>query len=181
MFSGFKGSTISDTLRAVLKGNLNVSGTETIGTPGTGTTGPNASSGSASQNYLTVAKFLTSNGYTPQAAAGIAGCIAGESSGNPEAIGDEGTSFGIIQEHGVQYSGLVTGNASADLSSQESALLAYNNAQGAGLVAMLNSIADPVQAAYFYSEHFERPAVKDSDVVTSVASSVYSQLIGAKA
>lgn len=176
VFSGFKGTTISATLKAALGGNLNVTGSETIGS-GTSDATSNASSGTGSQNYITVAKFLVGNGYSNAAAAGITGCIAGESHGDPEQIGDQGTSFGLIQEHGSQYSGLVTGNASQDLDTQMSALLAYNNAQGSGLISMLNSITDPVQAAYFYSEHFERPAVKDSDVVTSVAQSVYTSLI----
>lgn len=182
-YSGIKGATISDTVKAVFAGNLNVSGTETVGTPGTGFSGSSAagiSSGGSTANYKNIAYYLSTHGYTQAAAAGIVGCVAGESSGNPEAVGDQGTSFGIIQEHGSQYAGLVTGNSTQDLDTQLSALLAYNSAQGAGLVSMLNSITDPVQCAYFYSEHFERPAVKDSDVVTSVATSVYQDLIGGK-
>lgn len=181
MLSGIKGATISETLKAALGGNLNITGTQTVGTPGTDTTaGSGISSGGSSQNYKNIAYFLSTHGYTKAAAAGIVGCVAGESSGNPEAIGDQGTSFGIIQEHGSQYSGLVTGNSTQDLDTQLSALLAYNNAQGSGRIAMLNSITDPVQCAYFYSEQFERPKIKDSDVVSSVATSVYQDLIGGK-
>jgi hypothetical protein len=85
----------------------------------------------------------------------------------------------LIQLHDQspgQYDHLVTGNASTDLQSQLPAIIAYNNAQGSGLVSMLNSISDPVQAADFYSQHFERPAVTNSDVVSSVATSVYAKI-----
>lgn len=179
LYSGIKGATISATVKGVLAGNLNVAGTQGInsGTSTTSATGPaNVVSGSANQNYLTIANYLVGNGYSKAAAAGICGCIAGESAGDPEAIGDQGTSFGLIQEHGSQYSGLVTGNRSADLSAQLSAILAYNNAQGQGLIQMLNSISDPVQAAQFYSQHFERPQVTNSDVRPAVATSVYAAI-----
>lgn len=187
-YSGYKGATLAATAKAVLSGNLAVTGTQPVGTPtvqvgatSTGSSGgaATAQSGSGSANETAAGKYLVQNGYTPAAAAGIVGCIAGESSGNPENIGDGGTSFGFIQEHGSQYASLVTGNATADLDKQLPAIIAYNNAQGAGLIAMLNSITDPVQAADFYSENFERPAVKDSDVVASVATSVYAQLAAA--
>jgi hypothetical protein len=178
LYSGIKGATIADTVKAVISGNLgSVTNTEAI-TSGT-STGVSSSgdvSGTASQNYILIANFLVGNGYSKAAAAGIVACIAGESSGNPEAVGDQGTSFGLIQEHGSQYSGLVTGNASKDLQAQLEAILAYNNAQGSQLIAMLNQITDPVQAADFYSQHFERPAVTNSDVVASVAKTVYAQI-----
>jgi hypothetical protein len=45
-------------------------------------------------------------------------------------------------------------------------------------VAELNSQTDPVAAADFYSQNFERPAVTDSDVVSSVAEQVFSELGG---
>jgi hypothetical protein len=45
-------------------------------------------------------------------------------------------------------------------------------------VAGLNSQTDPVAAADFFSENFERPAVTNSDVVPSVAEQVFSELGG---
>ena len=39
-----------------------------------------------------------------------------------------------------------------------------------------NFATNPVEAADFYSQHFERPAVTDSDVRAGVAESVYSEL-----
>lgn len=180
-YSGLKGATLASTVKAVLSGNLALTDTQQTGslTVSVGSSGGSAgsvTSGSGTANELAAAQYLMANGYTAAAAAGIAACIAGESSGNPEQTGDGGTSFGIIQEHGSQYASLVTGNATKDLQAQLPAVIAYNNAQGSGLITMLNSITDPVQAADFYSQHFERPAVTDSDVNASVAKSVYAQL-----
>jgi hypothetical protein len=179
VYSGIKGSTISDTVKSVLSGNLNVSDTEaltsnpTVGSAGSAST---TASGTTSANLLTIARYLVSNGYSNAAAAGIVGCVEGESAGNPEAIG--AGSYGIIQEQGSQYANLVTGDANKDLDNQLQALIQYNNAQGEGLLQMLNSLTDPVQAADFYSENFERPKIKDSDVSASTARSVYAQLSG---
>jgi hypothetical protein len=55
-------------------------------------------------------------------------------------------------------------------------IIAYNNAQGANYISMLNQISDPVAAADFYSQYFERPAISGSDVVPSVARSVYAEI-----
>jgi hypothetical protein len=46
LFSGFKGSTISDTVKHVLQGNLNVTPGETIGTPSISDTSGTSSGGS---------------------------------------------------------------------------------------------------------------------------------------
>jgi hypothetical protein len=185
VWSGWKGATVSATVRALLNGNLNVSDTEAI-TTATASGGSGSSStataGGSSQNYLTIAQYLVSNGYSNAGAAGVVGCVAGESSGSPEAEATPGNpsgGAGLIQWTGSSYDAYkpqVTGNASADLDQQLPLIIAYNDAQGANLVAMLNALTDPVQAADFYSEYFERPAVTDSDVVASVATSVYAQL-----
>lgn len=177
LYSGIKGATIADTVKAALAGNLTVTSTEAISSGAAAGSSPGSVvSGAASQNYLTIANYLVGNGYSKAAAAGIVGCIAGESAGNPESVGDQGTSFGLIQEHGSQYSGLVTGDASKDLQAQLPAIIAYNNAQGQGRIDMLNQISDPVQAADFYSQYFERPKVTGSDVRASVAQQVYAEL-----
>jgi hypothetical protein len=190
-YSGIKGSSLSATVKSVLSGNLSVSDSEKIGTPtvnvgsspsssgGSGGSGAGsaASSGTASANYLTIGKYLLANGYSAAGAAGVVGCVAGESSGNPEASSPG--AIGLIQWTGSNESMVppLTGNATKDLDAQLPAIIAYNNAQGAGLVQMLNAISDPVAAADFYSQNFERPAVKDSDVVASVADTVYHDLL----
>ena len=158
-------------------GTSTSTGTGSKTTPATGST-PSGSSGSGSTNELTVAKYLVANGYSRAAAAGIASCIAGESSGDPESVGSGGA--GLIgwtpPSSASPNVNIVTGNATADLNAQMTDIIAYNNAQGSGRIAMLNAITDPVQAADFYSQNFERPLVTDSDVRSSVATSIYSQL-----
>lgn len=193
-YSGFKGSTLTNTVQHVLQGNLNVTPGQTIGTPSVTETGNSSSAAaggsatnvtSSSDNYLAIARYLVSNGYSIAAAAGIVGCIAGESGGDPEALEDKGTPVasnsgggGLIQWTPISaHANYVTGNPSADLDTQLPAIIAYNNAQGGSLVQMLKVMTDPVQAADFYSQHFERPAVANSDVRAGVATSVYNQLL----
>lgn len=183
VYSGIKGSSISSTVKSVLAGNVNVTNTEpltqvsaTSADSGAAGSPSSATSGSGSANYLTIGKYLVANGYFPAAAAGIVGCIAGESGGNPESSGSGGD--GLIAWTPPSTGPKLTGNATADLQTQLPAIIAYNNAQGQGLISRLNQITDPVQAADFYSENFERPLVKDSDVRASVATAVYQQLAG---
>lgn len=186
-YAGIRGATISDTIKSATTGSLNVPQTQPIPTPSdyestegnNGSSGSSASgdtSGSAEQNYLTIGNYLMQNGYSAAGAAGVVGCIAGESAGNPEA--NSGSGIGLIQWTGSNKSMVpaLTGNATKDLQAQLPAIITYNNAQGAELVKMLNAMTNPVQAADFYSQYFERPAVTDSDVRASVATSVYNQL-----
>ena len=74
--------------------------------------------------------------------------------------------------------GIGTNSVAVDMQNQLNAILQYNNAQGSSNVAELNAQPDPVTAADFYSQVFERPVVKDSDVRASVAESVYAFLTG---
>jgi hypothetical protein len=191
LYSGIKGASLAATAKGVLSGNLTLSDTQVIGTPsigetggsgsgtGTGVSAAGAVSGSANQNYLTIANFLVGNGYSKAAAAGICGCIAGESGGNPESVGTGGD--GLIGWTPPSTGPALTGHASADLDTQMAAILTYNNAQGAGRIRMLNAISNPVAAADFYSENFERPKVKDSDVRANIANSVYASITKAQA
>ncbi|MBO0821508.1 MAG: hypothetical protein J2P26_11745 [Nocardiopsaceae bacterium] len=58
-------------------------------------------------------------------------------------------------------------------------ILKYNDdqvANGSASIDKLNSISDPVDAAKYYSENFERTQVTDSDVRTGTATSVYKFL-----
>jgi hypothetical protein len=185
VYCGIHGSTPAAFLKALVTGNI---GSVPVGLPITwGSTssssaGPSdttATSGDAADNYITIARYLTANGYSNAGAAGVVGCIAGESGGNPEAKQAGGTGVGLIQWSGSNASDItLTGNATADLQSQLPAIISYNNQQGSGLVQMLNALSNPVQAADFYSQNFERPAVTDSDVVPSVATQVFNELQG---
>jgi nucleoid-associated protein YgaU len=146
----------------------------------------------ATNNYEKVGLFLVQNGYSAVGAAGVCGCIAGESGGNPEAVqfpsDPESGGAGLIQwtpassmeQYGGTCAAAGIGNNSmaVDMQNQMKAILAYNNAQGTSNVAELNAETDPVAAADFYSLNFERPAVPLSDVRPSVAQSVYAFLTG---
>jgi hypothetical protein len=132
-------------------------------------------------NTLAIGQYLVDNGYSVAAAAGVASCVDGESGANPESEGDGGggligwTPLGSAQPDG----NIITGDASADMMTQLADILYYNADEiGQSKVAELDSQTDPVAAADFYSQNFEKPAVTDSDVVPSVAENVYSELGG---
>ena len=132
-------------------------------------------------NLLAIGQFLVGNGYSKAAAAGIASCIDGESEGNPESVGDGGGGLiGWTPLSSAQPSAnIVTGNVEQDMLNQLNDILFYNsNEIGQSEVNQLNAISDPVAAADFYSQNFERPAVTDSDVVPSVAQQIFSDLGG---
>jgi LysM repeat protein len=136
----------------------------------------------ASGNNLTaIALYLVQHGYSRAAAAGIASCIDGESQGNPESVGDGGG--GLIGwtplGSAAPDPNIVTGNVAQDLMTQLGDILYYNSTEiGQSQVNQLNSITDPVAAADFFSQNFERPAVTDSDVVPSVAEQIFAQIGG---
>jgi hypothetical protein len=132
-------------------------------------------------NLLALGQYLVDNGYSKAAAAGIASCVDGESTGNPESVGSGGggligwTPLGSAQPN----SNIITGNAAQDMVTQLADILFYNsNEIGSSWVAGLNSQTDPVAAADFFSQHFEKPAVTNSDVVPSVAQQIFSELGG---
>ena len=132
-------------------------------------------------NLLAIGQYLVDNGYSKAAAAGVASCVDGESAGNPESVGSGGG--GLIGwtplGSAAPNANIITGNASQDMMTQLADILYYNsNEIGQSQVAELNSQTDPVAAADFYSQNFERPAVTDSDVVPSVAQQVFSELGG---
>lgn len=132
-------------------------------------------------NLLAIGQYLVQHGYSRAAAAGIASCVDGESGGNPESVGSGGG--GLIGwtplSSAAPNSNIITGNVQQDMATQLSDLLFYNsNEIGQSLVSQLNGQTDPVAAADFYSQHFEKPAVTDSDVVQSVAQQIFSELGG---
>jgi hypothetical protein len=136
----------------------------------------------ANGNYLlAVGQYLMDNGYSAAAAAGVASCVDGESGGNPEAVGDGGG--GLIGWTPIGSAGpnanIITGNVSQDMTTQLADILYYNSTEiGQSMVDELNSQTDPVAAADFYSQNFEKPAVTDSDVRPSAAEQVFSELGG---
>jgi len=165
------------------------SSTSTGAAPQAGTSTKPSSGGSSAvqsdiandNNLLAVAQYLVDNGYSDAAAAGVASCVDGESGGNPESVGSGGG--GLIGwtpiSSAAPNGNLITGNVSQDMTAQLADILYYNsNEIGQSLVGELNSQTDPVAAADYYSQNFEKPAVTDSDVVPSVAEQIFSELGG---
>jgi hypothetical protein len=136
----------------------------------------------ADGNYeLAVGQYLVENGYSKAGAAGVVGCIDGESGGDPESVGSGGG--GLIGWTPISSAApnpnIITGNPATDMMTQLEDLLYYNASEiGQSMVDQLNAITDPVQAADFYSQNFEKPAVLDSDVRPSTAEQIYSELGG---
>ena len=121
-------------------------------------------------NVTAIVSFLLANGYSHNAAAGIAGNIYQESKGNPES---EGMGGGGLIGWTPLPSGFVTGNASADLQTQLSALLTYN--QGwSGYLPALNSASSPASAAYIYVTDFERAGIPAASTREQAATDVAS-------
>jgi Phage tail lysozyme len=135
-------------------GRTHKSAAATVTTFTCSTTGT-AASGLLPANYAAIVDFLTAHGYTPLAAAGIAGNIYQESEGNPESVGTGGG--GLIGWTPLP-AGFVTGNPAADLQTQLEALLTYNE-QWAQFIPMLNAATSPAAAADIYMNYFERPGV----------------------
>ena len=114
-----------------------------------------SASGMVPANYAAIVGFLTSHGYTGNAAAGIAGNIWQESGGNPESVGDGGG--GLIGWTPLP-GGYVTGNPAADLQTQLTAILAFNQIWSQYIPA-LNAASSPAAAAAIYVTDFERAGI----------------------
>jgi hypothetical protein len=149
------------------------------------------SAGSNFGNLVTIAKYFQSIGYGAAAGAGIAGNVFRESGGNPESSGTGGN--GLIGWTPAR-AGIVTGNASRDLSVQLPMIQQYNLGIGSSAIAHLNSEKNPWNAALYYMNEFEKPkgSVPGSDTATgfstsagviraSMAQQVYAAMGGANA
>jgi Phage tail lysozyme len=153
-----------------------------VGNPNATTDFPNYSSevsnGYYLNNLVSSARYLIGNGYNANAAAGIAGDMAGESSGWPEAVGSGGA--GLIgwtppSSASPNYP-IVTGNPQNDFDNQLQDVLQYNQNQGSAALSELQSSHSPAAAGRTYSRVFERPAVLYSDTRPGVASYVYDKI-----
>ena len=115
----------------------------------------NLSFGLLPDNVTTIVSFLLANGYSDNAAAGIAGNMYQESQGNPES---EGMGGGGLIGFSPLPAGYVTGDPAADLQTQLSAVLIYNQ-QWASYLPELNAAATPADAADIYVADFERAGI----------------------
>jgi Phage tail lysozyme len=143
----------------------------TTGTTGTSGGAPSCTgpvTGPVPENYAAIVDFLVAHGYSDNAAAGIAGNIYQESGGNPESGGDGGG--GLIGWTPLP-SGLITGNASADLQTQLEAVLTFDDNWSQYLPA-LNDASTPAAAADVYVTDFERAGVPAAGTREAAADAV---------
>jgi Phage tail lysozyme len=130
----------------------------------------NLSGGLLPENVTAIVSFLLAHGYSDNAAAGIAGNMYQESKGNPES---EGMGGGGLIGWTPLPAGFVTGNVTADLDTQLSALLTYN--QGwAQYIPELDSASSPADAAYIYVTDFERAGIPAASTREAAATDVAS-------
>lgn len=99
------------------------------------------------QNAQAIWNFLTGQGFSSNAAAGIEGNIEQESGGDPTA-GSNPPGAGLIQ---------ILGDSGGSLSSELSKTMAYIRANGS--VSDINAnAASPAASALYFSNKYERPA-----------------------
>jgi hypothetical protein len=173
LFSGIKGSTLSDTVKGVLSGNLSsIQDTEPIqitnsssGNAGSGSSsgGPGpAVSGNQVQNGTTIYKYFRSSGYSPMQAAGAIASIYGESGYDPESQGTGGRGLIGWTPTSTLPDSAFTGNAAHDMSAQLPLILkfvAVNGDQGA--VNMMSGATSVHQAAEIWGKRVERYGIDD--------------------
>jgi hypothetical protein len=130
----------------------------------------NTSDGMLPDNVTAIVSFLLAHGYSDNAAAGIAGNMYQESKGNPESEGDGGG--GLIGWTPLP-AGYVTGNPAADLQTQLSAVLTFNE-QWSQYLPQLNDAATPADAAAIYVTDFERAGIPAAGTREAAAQDVAS-------
>jgi Phage tail lysozyme len=123
---------------------------------------------------------VMAHGGTKEAGAGVGGVVAGESSGNPEAIeagGGGGT--GLIQwtpgSSAKPYQPLITGNVGRDMAVQLTDMLYYIDSRGGmGRINEGGQSGGPMGAAEVFSA-MEAPLVPGSDIRSSVVAELYAK------
>jgi hypothetical protein len=121
LYSGIKGASISDTLKAALKGNLSVTDTETIGSPASasasGDTG--AANAGASANQALAKQIATQLGYsswtTGQEWSDWVSLWNQESGWSITAANPDSTARGIAQNINGYGPGYLQGNAESQI------------------------------------------------------------------
>lgn len=168
LFSGIKGASLNDTARQILSGDLTgLPITEQIkaqnsSAPGTPSGSPGAgpvASGNQVQNGTIIYKYFRSNGYSPIQAAGAIASMWGESGWNPESVGTGGN--GLIGWT-PPLPGIVTGNASADMSKQLPLILQFVAKNGdQGSVDLMAGASTVTAAANIWGKKVERFGIND--------------------
>lgn len=126
-------------------------GSSSTGTASSSVTGGTPAHGDVPANAQEIYSSLRAFGLSQNAAAGIVGNIAQESSGNPTAQEAGGSGYGLIQ--------WTPGSASrygTTVAQQIPEIISYIEANGS--IADINSHANsPAEAALYFSQRYERP------------------------
>ena len=108
--------------------------------------------------------FLVGKGLSPAGAAGILGNMKAESNFKTGALGDSGTSVGLVQWHASRKDRLMSwakekGLDPMSVNGQLEYLWWELTNKFSRLTNLLKTIQDPYEAAYQFAKQFERPAV----------------------
>ena len=167
-------TTISDylveTSNNYQKGDTEASNTVLKVDSGTVTTGSSGVSLTGNTNQDQIYNYFSSQGYNKAAICGILANIQRESNFRTDALGDNGTSYGICQWHNSRWDNLKSycqqnGMDSTTLEGQLS-FLTYELQKYPELVNTLKNVPNTAEgayeAAYQWTVKFERPANMDS-------------------
>lgn len=133
-----------------------------------------------SKDGIGIAKYLMSLGYTKANASGIAGNLFVESSYNPLAVGDNGTSFGLAQWHKSRWEKLnqwaKQNNKNPNTFKGQIDYLDWElkNTEKRAYQKLIES-KTPYESAYNFAKYFERPS-KISPKRMSTAEEIYNKL-----
>jgi|TARA_B110000977_G_scaffold91988_1_gene121965 hypothetical protein len=114
------------------------------------------------RNGKGVARFLMNLGYSKSNASGIAGNLYTESKYDPQALGDNGTSFGLAQWHKSRWDALKSwcNERNLDINSFEVQLRfidwELNNTEKRAKRELL-STNTPSDSAFAFAKYYERP------------------------
>jgi lysophospholipase L1-like esterase len=121
------------------------------------------SRGNITNPVQTIMVFLKNKGLTTSQAAGVIGNLQTESNLDPNAVGDNGTSYGIAQWHLSRFDNLKNwskknGLKWNSLDAQMQFLWWELNNTETSALSKLKLTNDPKDAAYIFAKYFERPA-----------------------
>lgn len=130
-----------------------------------------------SKDGLGVAKFLMQKGYSKENASGIAGNLFVESTFNPVAVGDNGTSFGLAQWHKSRWHKLnefaKANNLNPNTFEGQLKFLDYElKTTERKAYRELLKATTPYDSAYVFAKYYERPKVI-SPVRMTTAEEIY--------
>jgi len=119
--------------------------------------------GNITNPVQTLMVFLKNKGLTTSQAAGVIGNLQTESNLDPNAVGDNGTSYGIAQWHLSRFDNLKNwskknGLKWNSLDAQMQFLWWELNNTETSALSKLKLTNDPKDAAYIFAKYFERPA-----------------------